>query len=79
MAVKTSTSRSQLAKLLREQAGKDFVNIGEVAKLFGKNRDTARIIVSGLDCYIVGKSHTYLIDDIARKMDLEKIPGTWAG
>lgn len=77
MAVKIATSRTQLTKILREQAGKDFVNIGEIAELFGRSRDTAHNIVRGLDCYIVGASHTYLVDDIARKLDLEKIPGTW--
>lgn len=80
IAVKTSTSRSELAMILREDAGgSSFLSIQQLVDCLKKDRDTVNCLVNGLDAYMIGKRKHYLVDDVARKMYIEKIPGTWTG
>lgn len=57
--------KQTLKRQLQQTAGKEFVNVTEIAKIVGVGRNTAREMLRGVDYVAVGKSKLYFVPDVA--------------
>lgn len=64
--------KQTLKRQLQQTAGKEFLNVTEVARAIGIGRATARELLRGLDYVSMGKNKLYFIPDVAERL-IERI------
>lgn len=61
-------TKAELTKDIKASTGSSMPTVTEVARYLKVSRDSARELLSGLDCYNAGRAKKYFAGDVADRI-----------
>ena len=58
--------------LIKSVDGAVFINISQIARAIGIGRETAAVLVDGLEYFYTGRAKNYLVRDVAKRINERK-------